>query len=216
MTQEQTAAKLGVSQPEVANSLRLLNLDDFSLAALEAGLITRSQALTLLSLGGGWQRWILTDLSTEWSFTNRELRDIVEAIKRGDFYIGWRRMVPVEGLYLSRYDVKDPEGCPIECLATGLVLRGSTSLGRARDMGVSTVEATVVYPVELLRDPGPGRLASPEGVRVDVGRSLIVPGLTPEREKRMARFCELLRGKESQYPVIVMVNDPLANADTAK
>lgn len=49
LTQEQVAAKVGKSRPQIANTLRLLDLDETMLDALKEGKITRSHARTLLA-----------------------------------------------------------------------------------------------------------------------------------------------------------------------
>ncbi len=50
LTQEGVAGALGVSRPSVANALRLLSLDEASLAALREGRITEGHARALLSV----------------------------------------------------------------------------------------------------------------------------------------------------------------------
>lgn len=50
LTQQELAQKMGKSRTYIANMVRLLHLDDESLAALQDGKITKSQARTLLSL----------------------------------------------------------------------------------------------------------------------------------------------------------------------
>lgn len=49
MTQQDLAEALGKSRPYIANTIRLLQLDDASLEALRMGLLTASQGRTLLS-----------------------------------------------------------------------------------------------------------------------------------------------------------------------
>lgn len=49
LTQKDLAAALSKSRPYIANILRLLNLDDESMKALKAGLLTSSQARSLLA-----------------------------------------------------------------------------------------------------------------------------------------------------------------------
>lgn len=48
LTQEEVAARVGKSQPAIANTLRLLNLPDYILQSVETGLISEGHARTLL------------------------------------------------------------------------------------------------------------------------------------------------------------------------
>lgn len=72
LTQEEVAAKVGKSRPQIANIVRLLGLPDEIQRALIEGKITASNARTLLSLPSDSERLELFQAMLAQSFTVRE------------------------------------------------------------------------------------------------------------------------------------------------
>ena len=71
LTQEQVAEKVGKSRPQVANTIRLLQLPEVVKEALATGKITASNARTLLSLHGDEQMKLFHDM-LDGNFTVRQ------------------------------------------------------------------------------------------------------------------------------------------------
>ena len=81
-------------------------------------------------------------------------------------------------------------------------MSGRLAVQLARDMGVSEVEATIVYPEELLREPLPVVSRRVQGGGSMVARSSIIPKLDEDKAAKMRRFVELMRGMEAKYPIV--------------
>lgn len=79
-TQEQVAVSVNKSRPAVANSLRLLNLNDSELEALEKGEISGGHARALLSIEDKEQRSIALNMSRN-GCSVRELEKLSRKIK---------------------------------------------------------------------------------------------------------------------------------------
>ncbi len=85
MTQREIAAKLGKSREVVANSVRLLDLPEEVLKAVEDGTVSESNARLLLAIGdAGLQRRLLREI-VEDKLTTRDVR---ERIQRYEFLSG--------------------------------------------------------------------------------------------------------------------------------
>jgi ParB/RepB/Spo0J family partition protein len=210
ITQEEIAGLLNVSQGQVGNTLRLLGLDPFCQSAVVAELVSRGQALGVLGLPPRWSRWRLCDLCIDWDLTVKEIRENLGYLDSGAPFLEWVRRVPAEGLYegLNSGSWKSRESDPIICLPSGQLLSGGLAVQAARDMGMSEVEATIVYPEELLREPLPVKSRMVQGGGSIGARSSIVPKLDEVKAAKMRRFLELMKGMEAMYP-IVCLSSPL-------
>lgn len=82
LTQDQIASKVGKSRPAIANSLRLLALEEDELTALQNGEITQGHARTLLSLPKGQIREEALRLAKNGASV-RELENISKMQKPG-------------------------------------------------------------------------------------------------------------------------------------
>lgn len=85
-TQVQMSEKIGKSRSYVANTLRLLNLDEISLYHLQRGDITSSQARTLLSVQSMAQRRKMLDQIMTGKTNVREMEQVTRRKRTKDIY----------------------------------------------------------------------------------------------------------------------------------
>jgi len=78
MTQEELSEKLGKSRSQIANYIRLLQLDPFSLDMLEKGKITVGHGKVLAGINDPQQQMLFARMTAEQQLSVRELEALLE------------------------------------------------------------------------------------------------------------------------------------------
>ncbi|MCX6653639.1 MAG: ParB/RepB/Spo0J family partition protein [Candidatus Bathyarchaeota archaeon] len=211
-TELEVANMVGKSRAYVSNRLRLLSMDPYLIICVLAKTLAPWQAL-MIQVAPISEKYRLADLAIDWNLTVDELRTAINTIRSGGDSIRFKRSVPVEGLIidprhqgsdsslLEEYLSKGVQLFPLSVWVDGVVRLGGRMVVAARNLGVDTLDAEVVFETAWFSKEAttPAELCSIARYS-DVD---IFPPRSDAQKARSRRLRELLVGMEEMYPILV-------------
>ncbi|MGP1577053.1 MAG: ParB/RepB/Spo0J family partition protein [Treponema sp.] len=146
LNQEETAKRVGKSRSAVANALRLLQLPEEMLHAVETGTISAGHARTLLSLVNPADQIVLFRRITEQNLSVREAEVQAAQLKQGNRSENQEAQAPQQQrLSDEALAVKDIEQQFIDALGTKVAVKGTLEKGTIHISYFSRADLDALY-----------------------------------------------------------------------
>jgi ParB family chromosome partitioning protein len=198
----------GRSRSAIANSLRLLNMNQFLQECVLCGTLEPSKALLISTLPPEFEQYHLADVAMDWSLTKKELAKAVDDIKRKERFISWIREVPVSrlrkhpGLTYQKVTEQELQESPLLLDTSGLVIDFRDILAELVRLDATKVRGEILYSIDYLRKRESSTKYS-GGFSIERG---IAQEMNDEQREKMRCLTERLQTHDRHYPVNVIIS----------
>jgi ParB/RepB/Spo0J family partition protein len=212
-TELEVANMVGMSRAYVSNRLRLLQMDPYLVLCVLVKTLAPWQAL-MIQVAPISEKYRLADLTIDWSLRFEELRSALNTIRSGGDSIRFKRSVLVKGLIidprhqgldtslLEEYLSKGVQMVPLSLWVDGVVRLGGRMVVAARNLGVDTLDAEVVFETAWLSKEA--TLPAESCSMAQYSDEGIFHPRSDAQKASSRRLRELLVGREEKYPILVI------------